>query len=148
MITMSLHTALLALQIVAATPPAPEPVAATCAAPADLRATPFAEWALPDGNHAAIPEIGRPTVLALENGGTSRQIAITEAGRYGIAADGKVWIDVITNAAPVSSIGHGHGPACSGIRKIVWFDLSAGTYEMALSKAEVARVRLLIVRAP
>ncbi len=148
MITMSLQTALLALQIVAAKPPAPEPVTAACTAPADLRATPFAAWSLPDGNHAVIPEVGRPTVLALENGGTSRQIAITEAGRYGIAADEKVWIDVITNAAPVSSIGHGHGPACSGIRKIVWFNLPVGTYELALSKAEVARVRLLIVRAP
>ena len=148
MIAMPLHATLLALQIVAATPPAPEPVAATCTAPADLRATPFAGWALPDEDRAAIPEIGRPTVLALENGSTSRQVEITEAGRYGIAADGKVWIDVITNAAPVSSIGHGHGPACSGIRKIVWFNLPVGTFELALSKAEVARVRLLIVRAP
>ena len=95
-----------------------------------------------------IPEVGRPTVLALENGGTSRQVEITEAGRYGIAADGKVWIDVIANAAPVASVGHGHGPACSGIRKIVWFNLPVGTYELALSKAEVARVRLLIVRPP
>lgn len=145
---MPLHTALLALQIVAAAPPAPEPAAAPCTAPADLRATPFAAWALPDDDRSATAEVGSPMVLTLENGGASRLIRITEAGRYGIAADGKVWIDIRANAAPLVSVGHGHGPACSGIRKIVWFNLSARTYELALSKAESARVRLLIVRGP
>ena len=143
MIAMPLHATLLALQIVAATPPAPEPVAATCTAPADLRATPFAGWALPDEDRAAIPEIGRPTVLALENGSTSRQVEITEAGRYGIAADGKVWIDVITNAAPVSSIGHGHGPACSGIRKMVEFDVTHGRYLLQIVNAPTASIHAM-----
>lgn len=145
---MSLHHALLALQIVAAAAPAAEPTAAPCAAPADLRTTPFAAWALPDDGHAATPEIGIPMALALENGGASRPIRITEAGRYGIVADGKVWIDVRASDGPLASAGHGHGPACSGIRKIVWFTLSAGIYELALSKAEATRIRLLIVRAP
>lgn len=146
---MSLHTALFVLQIVAAgSVTAAEPGASSCAAPADLGATPFAAWTLPDGDRAAAPEISRPVTLSLENGAASRLLRITEAGRYGIAADGKVWIDVRANAAPLASVGHGHGPACSGIRKIVWFTLAAGVYELVLSKAETANVRLLVVRAP
>lgn len=146
---MSLRAALFMLQIVAATSAtAAEPVAPTCTVVANLGATPFAAWTLPDGDRAAAPEIGRPVTLSLENRAASRSLHIAEAGRYGIAVDGKVWIDVRANGAPLASVGHGHGPACSGIRKVVWFTLSAGTYELALSKAETASVRLLVVRAP
>ena len=146
---MSLCAALFVLQIVAAaSATAAEPVAPTCVAAADLRATPFAAWTLPDDETAAAPQVGRPVTLSLENDATSRSLRITEAGHYGIAADSKVWIDVRANGAPLASVGHGHGPACSGIRKIVWFTLAAGTYELVLSKADVASVRLLVVRAP
>lgn len=146
---MSLRAALFMLQIVAAgSATAAEPVAPTCTVAANLRATPFAAWTLPDADRAAVPEIGRPVTLTLENGAASRPLRITEAGRYGIAADGKIWIDIRANAAPLASVGHGHGPACSGIRKIVWFTLAVGTYELALSKAEATSARLLFVRAP
>ncbi len=146
---MSLRAALFMWQIVAAgSATAAEPVAPTCTVAANLGATPFAAWTLPDGDRAAVPEIGRPVTLSLENGTASRWLRINEAGRYAIAADGKVWIDIRANGAPLASVGHGHGPACSGIRKIVWFTLSAGTYELTLSKAAAARVRLLIVPAP
>lgn len=124
-----------------------EPAASTCAAPADLRPTPFAAWTLADDDTVA-PKVGLPFALRVENGAASRPLRITEAGRYGIAADGKVWIDVRANGAPLASVGHGHGPACSGIRKIVWFILAAGTYELALSKTDTTSVRLLVVRAP
>ena len=146
---MSLRAALFMLQIVAAgSATAAEPVAPTCTVAANLGATPFAAWTLPDGDRAAAPEIGRPVTLSLENGAASRWLRIDEAGRYGIAADGKVWIDIRANGAPLASVGHGHGPACSGNRKIVWFTLAAGAYELALSKTETASVRLLVIRAP
>lgn len=146
---MSLRAALFMLQIVAAgSATAAEPVAPTCTVAANLGATPFAAWTLPDGDRAAAAEIGRPVTLSLENGAASRWLRINEAGRYGIAADSKVWIDIRANGAPLASVGHGHGPACSGIRKIVWFTLAAGAYELALSKTETASVRLLVVRAP
>lgn len=145
---MSRRAALFVLPIVAAaSATAAEPVTPTCAAAADLGTTPFAAWTLPVDDRAAAPEIGRPIALALENGAASRSLRITEAGRYGIAADGKVWIDIRADTVPLASVGHGHGPACSGIRKIVWFTLAARTYELALSKAEAASVRLLVVRA-
>ncbi|WP_439568355.1 hypothetical protein [Sphingopyxis sp.] len=139
----------LALLIAAAAPVnAAEPMTAPCAAPADLGATPLAAWTLPENDAVAAVTVGRPVTLALHNGAASRSLRIAEAGRYGVAADTKVWIDVAANAMPLASVEHGHGPACSGIRKIVWFTLSAGIYELALSKAERASVRLLVVRAP
>ena len=144
---MPLRPALFALLLAAnATTSAAEPVSAQCVAPADLGTTPFAAWTLPDD--VASLNVGQPLALKTANGSASRPLRITDAGRYGIAADGKVWIDLIANGAPLASVGHGHGPACSGIRKIVWFTLAAGTYELALSKAATASVRLLVVRAP
>lgn len=120
---------------------------ATCAAPADLSATPFAAWAGADGDDAA-PVVGTPVMLAMTDGAAARSLRIVEAGKYGVAADGKVWIDLTTNGAPLTSVGHGHGPECSGIRKVVWFDLAAGAYQLALSKAVADKVRLLVVKAP
>lgn len=142
------RAALLALLLSAAAPAlAAEPVAATCAAPADLGATPFAAWASADGDAAGPLVPGQPVTLALDSGAAARSLTIETAGRYGIAAGGKVWIDLIANGAAQTSVEHGHGPECSGIRKIVWFDLAAGTYELALSKAEDASVRVLVVPA-
>ena len=142
------NRALLAMLLAAiATAAAAAPVTARCAAPADLGATPFAAWTLPDDS-AAAAKVGHPVALKVENGAASRPLSITDTGRYGIAVDGKVWIDLVANGAPLASVGHGHGPACSGIRKVVWFNLTTGNYELALSKAEAASVRLLVVRAP
>lgn len=140
------RAALLALLLSAAAPAlAAEPAA--CSAPADLGATPYAAWTAADGDAAAVA-IGTPVTLATTDGAASRGLRIDRAGKYGIAADGKVWIDVIADGKPLASADHGHGPDCSGIRKIVWFDLAAGNYEVALSKAAGASVRLLVVRAP
>lgn len=141
------RAALLALLLSAAAPAlAAEPAA--CPAPADLGATPYAAWTAADGDAAAPLARDLPVALATTDGAASRGLRIDSAGKYGIAADSKVWIDVIADGKPLTSTDHGHGPDCSGIRKIVWFDLAAGTYEVALSKAAGPSVRLLVVRAP
>lgn len=143
------RAAFLTLLLCAAAPAlAAEPVTPACSVPADLSATPLAAWTQPDGDAVAAIGVGRPVSLVLTDGGASHALHIGEAGRYGIAADGKVWIDVIAGGASAPSVEHGHGPACSGIRKIVWFDLAGGTHQLALSKAAAATVRLLLVRAP
>ncbi len=135
-----------ALLLTAALPAsAAEP--ATCAVPADLSATPYAAWTAADGD-AAAPGVGTPVTLAMTDGEASRSLRIAEAGKYGVAADGKVWIDLVADGKPLTSVGHGHGPDCSGIRKVVWFDLAAGEYRLALTKAVGDRVRLLVVKAP
>ncbi|KTE34297.1 MULTISPECIES: hypothetical protein [unclassified Sphingopyxis] len=135
-----------ALLLTAALPAsAAEP--ATCAAPADLSATPYAAWTGADGDSAALVA-GTPVTLAMTGGAASRSVRIAEAGKYGVAADSKVWIDLMADGEPLTSVGHGHGPDCSGIRKVVWFDLAAGEYELALTKAVAEKVRLLVVKAP
>lgn len=140
------RAALLALLLSAAAPAlAADPAA--CAAPADLGATPYAAWAAADGDAAALA-IGTPVTLPLADGAASRPLTITTAGRYGLAAGSKVWFDLVAGGTTQTSVEHGHGPACSGIRKVVWFDLKPGTYELALSKGEAASVRVLVVRAP
>ena len=126
-----------ALLLTAALPAsAAEP--ATCVAPADLSATPYAAWTAADGD-AAAPGVGAPVALAMAEGAASRSVRIAEAGKYGVAADSKVWIDLVANGKPLTSVGHGHGPDCSGIRKVVWFNLAAGEYELALTKAVARR---------
>lgn len=145
---MSPRPALLALLIAsAASASSSEPVTAPCAVSSGLGATPFAAWTQPDDDAEAL-RIDHPISIEVENSAASHPLHIAEAGRYGVAADGKVWIDVVANDASLKSVGHSHGTACSGIRKIVWFTLTAGTYDLVLSKAETARVRLLVVRGP
>lgn len=144
---MMARLAAAALMLAAALPAsAAEP--ATCAAPADLSATPYAGWSAADSGPAEPLVSGTPVTLTLADGAASRGLRVAEAGKYGIAADGKVWIDLAAEGKPLTSVGHGHGPECSGIRKVVWFDLAAGEYQLALSKAVADNVRLLVVKAP
>lgn len=137
---MSLSAILLAGLLAATAEPA------ACSAPADLSATPLAAWTQTDGAADAAIVPGRPVTLAMADGAAARTLTIAAAGRYGVAADGRVWIDLVADGKPLTSVEHGHGPACSGIRKIVWFDLTPGTYDVTLSKAATDRVRVLVVQ--
>lgn len=50
---------------------------------------------------------------------------------------------------PVASTGHEHGPACSTIRKIVWFDLNPGTYySLVLTGLPNAAARVMLIAPP
>lgn len=55
-------------------------------------------------------------------------IELERAGRVGLALSAAAWVDVISRGVIEASIDHEHGPDCSGIRKIVWFDLQPGTH--------------------
>jgi hypothetical protein len=43
-------------------------------------------------------------------------------------------------------VAHGHAPPCSGVRKMVDFDLSTGSYTVQLSGAAKPVATLLIAR--
>jgi hypothetical protein len=73
-------------------------------------------------------------------------LVIAEAGTYGVAVDRGAWIEVARDGATLTSNGHGHGPACSTIRKIVDFQLLPGRYTITLSRTQAPTVRLLVVR--
>ncbi|WP_375398155.1 hypothetical protein [uncultured Sphingomonas sp.] len=140
--------------------PAAIPTPATCVAPAppaDLVAwsnpLPVANATMPVGSAAIVPltpvsAIAFPTAPARTpkpgSYGIATGFTIARAGRYRIALGGGAWIDVISGGRPLTSVAHGEGPACSGIRKIVDFDLAAGTYGLQLSGATSDKLTVLI----
>jgi len=68
---------------------------------------------------------------------------VARAGRVRIALDQGAWIDVVKDGAIVKSVTHGHGPKCSGIRKIVDFDLTPGRYVVQIVNAPKDRIGVM-----
>src|SRR3546814_2808869 len=54
-----------------------------------------------------------PILSTMTDGAAARTLTVDAAGRYGVAADGRVWIDLTANGEPLTSVEHGHGPARS-----------------------------------
>lgn len=69
-------------------------------------------------------------------------------GRYRIALGSGAWIDVLANGKPATSVAHGHGPACTGIRKMVDFDLAAGRYVLQVAGNGAATLPLMVTKLP
>ena len=93
--------------------------------------------------HFAAP----PGKDAKEGFGGLFTLSIKQAARVGIALDGPAWIDVVTGTTPVSSVDHGHGPDCSSLRKIVWFDLAAGRHLVQIAGSKSAEIRVMAADA-
>lgn len=74
--------------------------------------------------------------------------AVTEAGTYRIALGAGAWIDVVGNGKPVTSSTHGHGPDCSGIRKMVDFPLVPGRYLLQIAASGAPALTLMVARLP
>lgn len=80
--------------------------------------------------------------------------SVAEAGSYRVALGAAAWIDVVKagakagNGSVMTSTAHGHGPDCSGIRKMVDFTLQPGTYLLQISGNAVDRLPLLVTRLP
>ncbi len=71
---------------------------------------------------------------------------MAEPGTYRVALEHKGWIDVLEAGRSLASSKHGHGPACTGIRKMVDFRLKRGRHVLRLSKLAEDEVRVLITR--
>lgn len=74
-------------------------------------------------------------------------LAIKAPARVGIGLSGSAWVDIVTGRSAVASAAHGHGAACSGIAKIVWFDLSPGLHLIQLSNSSASQIRLMAADA-
>ncbi len=74
------------------------------------------------------------------------QIGIPEPDTYSIALGDGAWIDVRQGGKVLVSVGHEHGPACTGIRKIVRFALVARPAELRLSGIKGASIAVLVAR--
>lgn len=105
----------------------------------DLTLRPDAELKLPNLPGRVGDRVG--------HGGTVH-VAVASAGTYRVALGSGAWVDLVQDGKALESVGHGHGPACSGIRKIVDFDLKPGRYTITLDGNDSNRTALLIVRKP
>ncbi len=71
---------------------------------------------------------------------------IAEAGTYRIASSAAPWMDVFVTTTPVVSTAHGHGPACTGIGKMVDFPLQPGDYLLQFSESLTPKAELMVVK--
>jgi hypothetical protein len=76
------------------------------------------------------------------------QFDIAATGVYRVALGAAAWIDMVKDGKAVESIAHSPGPACSGIRKLVDFQLEPGRYVLQLSDNPGDRLTVLIQRPP
>lgn len=74
-------------------------------------------------------------------------LALKAPARVGIALSGPVWVDVVIGRSAAASVDHGHGPECSGIRKIVWFDLAQGVHIVQIANAPGRHIRVMAADA-
>lgn len=73
---------------------------------------------------------------------------VQQAGTWRVALGVGGWVDVLADGKAASSTAHGHGPACSGIRKIVDFALPAGIHTLQISGAAADSIDVMVTRAP
>lgn len=74
--------------------------------------------------------------------------AVPEAGTYRVALGSPAWIDLVQDGKALESVAHGHGPACSGIRKMVDFALEPGRYTLQIAGNGSSEVAVMIARLP
>lgn len=80
-------------------------------------------------------------------GGIAR-LDIDQAGIYRVALSTAAWIDMLRGKSAVTSTAHGHGPDCSGIRKMVDFALEPGRYTLQVAANGAPALALMVVRLP
>lgn len=75
-------------------------------------------------------------------------IDVPAAGSYVVALGSAAWIDVLKGDQAQRSTGHGRGPACTTLRKMVTFDLLPGRYVVQISANAEATLPIMIARKP
>lgn len=96
---------------------------------------------------AALPETrvkwamrpGRPGQCAV------LRFSIARAGVYQVGLSNGAWIDVVRGGKALESVAHGHGPLCTGLRKIVDFRLARGNYTLQLAAMPEATIKVMVV---
>jgi len=91
--------------------------------------------------------VALPAKGAKDGYGGLFSLALKQAARVGVALDGSAWVDLFTSRTAQTSVDHGHGPACSGIRKIVWFDLPAGRHIVQIAGSKAMTIRVMAADA-
>ena len=99
---------------------------------------------LSPGGSLKLPVAPTKPLSATAHGGVFAFEAAS-AGRYRVALGGPLWVDVVANGAALPSVAHGHGPACSAVRKFVEWDLKPGRYLLQVT-GEPATVALEVLK--
>lgn len=150
----------LALSLIAVAAQAQDAAPACAALPASLSSWSSAKAPGPDGlklgqaydltlvptSQAALPVApAKPGGPETYSGSVTFDIAT--AGDYQVAAGGPVWIEVARDGAAIASTRHSHGPACTGVRKIVVFSLQPDRHVLEIAGAPEPVVRVMVARA-
>ena len=161
---MEWHNALAALVMIAGSAPAmaaEEKAPASCAAIDTALPAELAHWthrsdgaiAVGQARNAVLTPIANVTFpvapeRAADAGTFGAVLAfdVTAPGTYRVALGQGAWIDLVKDGKALTSTAHGHGPACSTIRKIVDFDLGPGHYTLQLSGAKAAAMAVMVVK--
>jgi hypothetical protein len=93
------------------------------------------------------PAVSATRAAAADSHGGLVAIDVGRAGRYRVVLSNASWVEIVSKGSAIASTGHGHGPRCSGMRKIVDFDLPAGRHLIQLTGSPDATVRLMVVPA-
>ncbi|GBR00448.1 hypothetical protein [Acetobacter oeni] len=76
------------------------------------------------------------------------RFTVPAAGTWRVMLGSRAWIDVLSNGTAIPSTAHHHGPACSGIGKVVEFSLTPGTlYTLQLSGSSKPEIEVMIAPA-
>jgi hypothetical protein len=75
-------------------------------------------------------------------------LTIPTTGTYVVALGAGAWVDVLRDGASVRSSSHGHGPACSTVRKIVAFELQPGRHVVQIVGSVPAALPIMVARRP
>lgn len=102
---------------------------------ASLRPGAQVQFAVPPGKNAPKSYAGLFT------------LSVKMPSRVGIALSEGAWVDAAAGSTAIPSVDHGHGPDCSGIRKIVWFDLSPGLHTIQIAGSPKPTVRIMAADA-
>lgn len=73
---------------------------------------------------------------------------VPAAGTYRVMLGNRAWLDVVQGSKAILSSGHNHGPACSGIGKMVDFPLEAGRAVVEVSGSGKPDMTLMVIRTP
>lgn len=71
-------------------------------------------------------------------------LTVAKAGHYRFALSDGAWMDVVSKGDRLKTAAHSHGPACSGIAKIVEYDLRPGRYWLQVSDAKAATIGAMV----
>ncbi|MCE7797179.1 homogentisate 1,2-dioxygenase [Sphingobium sufflavum] len=73
---------------------------------------------------------------------------VKQPGLYRVALGSGAWIDLLRDGKAVASTAHGHGPECSGVRKMVDFPLTPGRHVLQLAANGAESLPVMIARLP